>query len=1228
MRISVSTAIKPTNQPRIQLQTPSATVSKNRFTDIDHGGIDPIAEGDPHGSSSSTVEVFGDARALWREDSASRKEPPPKKGRKRKSHEYESDLVPRHVSSRASQDSFVAIDSYLDDDLVPGPTRLKGRDSQTETPQAHHKKQLSSATVKNEPYQDHGDLYEGNIETLPVGDASISTKSQKKHRKAIADSEDEDMDNDISYGLSKVEEEEEYPIKRPGSSSVPPPSPLATALLGAQSATTKAEYTSPKKAPSGANIQTKSQTLRTEDAMISGSPYQCDSPTKMPIATQRAPTKLTIAEPQSEQVAPGISSSPDSASVTAFMEMQPYRLREYAGSLKRSRDAAAEATYNHLINDMYSAVDESKEQVRVFGTRMGAMDLLFNLREEYLTLSVRRDELKRRLIEAINQDRDCNQELLEQQSAKNRLNEIELAISQLVIKAALPLKSTPPVSRNDLAQSSSTDGVPRGEMSRTLVQSTQHARPIIMPTTSLRAPVSSGLINTQYVQQTQIPDRLPSTPTRRLGAEAAANRRSPIRTYACSPGAKDVNAYFSPSRRRAVDKTTRLNSPISKAAENTKKDTGRVTFANDGDDIMGYEDDEEPFMNFMGSPSKPILDEDDYDQDDDDYGLDDDEEMLEVAEELEKRKPDLGGRLNSTRRNVFAETSGNEARPNTQRSQPHLPHSPIQSDLMQHRWSKDVKTAMRDRFHLRGFRPNQLEAINATLGGKDTFVLMPTGGGKSLCYQLPSIIGSGRTQGVTIVISPLLSLMQDQVTHLQALKVQALLVNGEVTLEHRRLVLDSLRDPQVEKYIQLLYITPEMISKSQQFSNAFGDLHRRKKLARIVIDEAHCVSQWGHDFRPDYKLLGGVRQQFGGVPVMALTATATENVKVDVIHNLGMQGCEVLTQSFNRPNLNYTVKRKGRAQEVLEDIVKTINGSYRNQSGIIYCLSRQNCEKIAKKLRDEHHLKAEHYHAGMDPEAKNLVQKNWQAGVNKIIVATIAFGMGIDKPDVRFVIHHTIPKSLEGYYQETGRAGRDGKRSGCYLYYGYSDTTALKRMIDDGDGSPEQKERQRGMLRNVIQFCENKSDCRRVQILGYFSESFESEKCNSACDNCRAQDLFETKDFTHLARSAISLVKRFKKEDKMTLLHCVDVFRGAKGKKIGELKHLEEFGAGSSLERGDVERLFYRLLSEDAIAEHSHVNKMGFAQQYLIVSALSLSYLHGSQGFAGWPKSQCLYQWR
>ncbi len=381
-------------------------------------------------------------------------------------------------------------------------------------------------------------------------------------------------------------------------------------------------------------------------------------------------------------------------------------------------------------------------------------------------------------------------------------------------------------------------------------------------------------------------------------------------------------------------------------------------------------------------------------------------------------------------------------------------------------------------------------------------------------------------------------------------------------------------------------------------NNAFSALYRNKKLARIVIDEAHCVSQWGHDFRPDYKALGGMRARYRGVPVMALTATATENVKTDVMYNLGIRNCKVFTQSFNRPNLEYEIRKKGKKREVLDSIADLINSQYDGQSGIIYALSRKNCEDIAKELREKYNINASHYHASLRPAEKNQTQKDWQAGRITVIVATIAFGMGIDKPDVRFVIHHTIPKSLEGYYQETGRAGRDGKKSGCYLYYGYFDTGALQRFIEDSDGSFEQKDRQRKMLNRLVQFCENKSDCRRVEVLNYFGESFKKEDCNHTCDNCNSASVFETQDFTVIAQAALRVVRAMRNQN-ITVTFCADVIRGYKKADYG---HIDGYGVAEGYQKDEVERIIYRLLSEEALMEEQVFNRSGFATPYLRVS--------------------------
>ncbi|GAA5954091.1 hypothetical protein JCM10213_007118 [Rhodosporidiobolus nylandii] len=534
-----------------------------------------------------------------------------------------------------------------------------------------------------------------------------------------------------------------------------------------------------------------------------------------------------------------------------------------------------------------------------------------------------------------------------------------------------------------------------------------------------------------------------------------------------------------------------------------------------------------------------------------------------------------------------------------------------------HPWTTDVYKALRQRFGLKSFRANQEEAINATLSGKDVFVLLPTGGGKSLCFQLPAVISTGTTRGVTIVVSPLLSLISDQTQALMEKDIPVVFLNSTMPAADKKFAMECLKAS--PPMACLAYVTPEQIVKSAGFRSILSGLHRRNELARFVIDEAHCVSSWGHDFRPDYKEMGNLKRDYPGVPLIALTATANDRVKQDVMTNLSMSSPVMLTQSFNRANLRYEVRKKGK--NVLADIADFIKTHHAGECGIIYCSSKKQCEDTADRLKSQYKIKAMHYHAGMNKDDRIRVQEDWQSGKLHVICATIAFGMGIDKPDVRYVVHYSLSQSLEAYYQETGRAGRDGMNSICVLYYAYGDTKLLMRLIDEGDGTPEQKDHNRANLRRVVQYCMNETDCRRTQVLQYFGEIFPREECHKTCDNCMAPKNVEVRDVTDLAKDATLLVKEIQKDKGVTMLYAIDVFRGSKSQKIAAAGHdqLQYAGKGSTIDRGDAERLFQLLASEQVLGERYERNSLGFTNAYVTLGQRARELLAGklslSMGF-------------
>lgn len=453
---------------------------------------------------------------------------------------------------------------------------------------------------------------------------------------------------------------------------------------------------------------------------------------------------------------------------------------------------------------------------------------------------------------------------------------------------------------------------------------------------------------------------------------------------------------------------------------------------------------------------------------------------------------------------------------------------------------KQTHTLLKNVFGYDTFRPLQEEIINRTLDGKDSFVLMPTGGGKSICFQIPALIFNG----ITIVVSPLISLMKDQVQALKSNGIKADFFNSSISTEEENEVINKA----MNGALQLLYLSPEkLISVSNTWLKELN-------IKLVAIDEAHCVSMWGHDFRPEYTQLKIFRNSIPDVPFMALTATADKSARIDIEEQLGLINSKLFISSFDRKNLSIDVRGQVQKKKKLQEIANFIERR-KNESGIIYCLSRKNTEEVASYLKEEGHSVA-FYHAGMNFEEREQTQTDFINDDIKIVVATIAFGMGIDKSNVRFVIHYNLPKNLEGYYQEIGRAGRDGLPSETILYYNMRDFVLYSQFADDGANSEMQKEK----LNRMLQFTEAKS-CRRKILLSYFGEHL-TENCGN-CDVCENPP----KDFdgTILTQKALSGIARMKEQDGITML--INVLRGSNNADIHEKQYfnLKTYGIGKDV---------------------------------------------------------------
>merc|ERR1719376_1314101 len=534
-------------------------------------------------------------------------------------------------------------------------------------------------------------------------------------------------------------------------------------------------------------------------------------------------------------------------------------------------------------------------------------------------------------------------------------------------------------------------------------------------------------------------------------------------------------------------------------------------------------------------------------------------------------------------------------------------------------FSDQLKRCLREKFGIHKFRPNQLPAVNAAMLKKDCFVLMPTGGGKSLCYQLTAAISGG----VSIVISPLVSLIHDQISKLNDLGIPAEHLSGsDKSWEKQRDIYDSLRTPG-DTNLKLLYVTPEKIKASGALNDVLLALYKRNKLDRFVIDEAHCVSQWGHDFRPDYFQLKQLRSDYPSVPMMALTATATSRTRGDILTQLQMTSdTRWFISSFNRSNLQYEVREKT-GKSCIETIANLIRNRFARKSGIVYCLSRKECDSVAEDLRGCG-VSAQPYHAGLTDKVRSSVQDRWIKDKVHVMCATIAFGMGVDKPDVRFIFHYSLPKSIEGYYQESGRAGRDGCHSLCILFYSSSDGQRHRKMIESDESTFQAKKIHLNNLQAVINYCNNVSDCRRVVQLQYFGEVFDARACKSAplsaCDNCRSTS--EKRDLTAFAQTVINGVEELRAKrgfgSNFTVNQLVDILRGSKNQKVVKSgwDATPMYGQRKAHNVKDLQRLLRKMISDGFMEEEIvQVGRDGNSAAYLKPSKNAYKLRNGSEKF-------------
>jgi ATP-dependent DNA helicase RecQ len=480
---------------------------------------------------------------------------------------------------------------------------------------------------------------------------------------------------------------------------------------------------------------------------------------------------------------------------------------------------------------------------------------------------------------------------------------------------------------------------------------------------------------------------------------------------------------------------------------------------------------------------------------------------------------------------------------------------------------------LRDVFGYEQFRGPQEAIVEHVIAGGDALVLMPTGGGKSLCYQIPAIARQQGGLGATLVISPLIALMHDQVGALHEAGVSAAFLNSTLSSDEAYQIEQQL----LRGEITMLYAAPERVNNAR-FLALLDSLFERGKLSLFAIDEAHCVSQWGHDFRPDYRNLTVLHERYPGIPRIALTATADDLTRADILERLQLEDARAFVSSFDRPNIRYTIVEK---KDSTTQLLRFIEREHEGEAGIVYCQSRKKVEDMAQTLVDAG-IKALPYHAGLDQKVRQTNQDRFLREDGIVMVATIAFGMGIDKPDVRFVAHRDMPKNIEGYYQETGRAGRDGQAADAWMAYGLQDVVNQRRMIDESPASEEFKQVMRGKLDALLGLAEA-TDCRRVRLLGYFGEA--SQPCGN-CDNCLNPPAVW--DGTDAARKLLSTIYRIQQMSAVSFGagHLMDIVRGKTTEKVSQYGHasLSTFGVGADFSELQLRGVLRQLIAMGAVA--------------------------------------------